>query len=72
MAMTEENLFHDPIRALSEKLDKDFKPRVQCPCGTLLYGHTDAEAQRTYYFHLEFFHVDIRPEDRKRIQELYR
>ncbi len=34
----------DPIQALSEKLDKEFKPRVQCPCGTPIYGKSDAEA----------------------------
>ena len=59
----------DPIQALSEKLDKEFKPRVQCPCGTLIYGKSDAEALKRYSFHLEFFHVDIRPETRK---EFYR
>ena len=67
--MTEEKTLLDPIQTLADKLDKEFKPRCQCPCGTLIYGKSDAEGLKRYSFHLEFFHVDIRPETRK---EFYR
>jgi len=60
----------DHIQVLADKLDKKFKPRVQCPCGTLIYGKTDAEAQRIYYLHLKFFHVDIHLDETA--PELYR
>ena len=49
----------DPIQALSEKLDKEFKPPCPMPVRTLIYGKTDVEAQRTYYLHVKFFHVDV-------------